>query len=140
MEGREVTQPAGFLVRILAYLLDGLLVGIPIAVIGVTLWGVSADARWFVEFVLFLYFFFLPVFWSGYTVGKRILRIRIIKVNGEIVWLDTMFLRLFVSGLIYVLTFGIAFIISIMMLIIREDKRMIHDFLSGTTVTFKKPN
>lgn len=135
-----MVQTAGWLVRLTAYVLDGLAIGVPVAVIGVTLWGVSVDALAFILFTLFFYFLLLPVFWSGYTFGKRTLEIKIRQTNGENVKLDDMFLRVLVSGLIYVLTFGVGFIISVLMVMMRKDQRALHDFISGTDVVFAERN
>lgn len=45
-----------------------------------------------------------------------------------------MLLRDVVSGLVYAFTFGIALIVSICMVCMREDKRSLHDLIAGTEV------
>jgi len=45
-----------------------------------------------------------------------------------------MLLRDLVAGLVYSVTLGIAVIVSIFMVALREDKRSIHDFIAGTKV------
>lgn len=49
-----------------------------------------------------------------------------------------MFLRSIVASIIYVITLGLGFIISAIMVAAREDKRSIHDFIAGTYVTTEK--
>ncbi len=40
--------------------------------------------------------------------------------------------------LVVYLTVGISIIVSILMVILREDKRAIHDFIAGTYVSYDK--
>lgn len=47
-----------------------------------------------------------------------------------------MLLRVVVAGLLYFITFGIGFIVSVIMVAVREDKRAIHDFIAGTEVVW----
>lgn len=129
-----VTKPAGFWKRFLASFLDGLIIGIPLSIIGYFVTG-KAEGNWFTSLMNILYMWLIPVAWSGYTVGKKIVGIRIVKVNGEKLGVGAMFLRSFVAYLIYGLTLGIAFLVSAIMVAAREDKRAIHDFLAGTYVT-----
>ncbi|MCI1113573.1 RDD family protein, partial [Stenotrophomonas maltophilia] len=87
-----------------------------------------------------LYTLLVPVFWYGYTIGKKILKIRIAKVDGEPVGIGTMLLRVIVGmWLIYGITFGIGAIVSAIMVGVRQDKRAIHDLVAGTYVTSNEP-
>jgi len=61
--------------------------------------------------------------------------IRIAKVSGERPGLGTMFLRHAVGGLLCGITFGIAGLISALMVRLNRDKRALHDLLAGTYVT-----
>lgn len=45
-------------------------------------------------------------------------------------------MRNVVAGVIYGFTFGIALIVSIFMVALREDKRALHDFIAGTEVIY----
>lgn len=126
-------QPAGFWIRLGASLLDGIILGIPLAILGFLVFG-DGD-QWFVNIVQFLYSLILPVIWNGYTIGKRICGIRIRKVDTEEApTIGTMLLRNVVAGLVYGLTLGIAAIVSAFMVGLREDKRAIHDLIAGTEV------
>ncbi|BDG34435.1 RDD family protein [Parageobacillus sp. VR-IP] len=133
-----VKNPAGFWKRLAANLLDGIIVGIPISLIGYLITN-SWEENWFTSLANIVYALVVPAVWSGYTVGKRLLGIRIAKVNGGKVGIGTMFLRSVVGGLVYVITLGIGVIISAIMVAAREDKRSIHDFIAGTYVTTEKP-
>ncbi len=98
------------------------------------------DGFSFIDIMDMLYYLLLPVFWYGYTVGKRLLGIRIARIDGEKVGLGTMLLRDLVAGLVYTLTLGIGIIVRAFMVGLREDKRSIHDFIAGTYVTYNNPD
>ncbi|MCM3760430.1 RDD family protein [Halalkalibacter oceani] len=138
-----VEQPAGFWIRLGALIIDGLLIFVAVLIVG-SLIGidVSLESDTFENFqgaVNLLYTLLLPVFWHGYTVGKRICGIRIVKLDGSDVGIGAMLLRTIVAGFVYVITLGIAFIVSIFMVVFRKDKRSIHDMLAQTYVTYQKP-
>ncbi|WP_339228508.1 RDD family protein [Oceanobacillus sp. FSL K6-2867] len=134
------TNSAGFWVRLGAALLDGIILTITLGFISSLIYNqFFMEDFSFIDILNLLYFLLLPVFWHGYTIGKRALGIRIGRIDGEKVGFGTMFLREIVSGLVYVLTFGIGLIASAFMVGIREDKRSIHDFIAGTHVTYDKP-
>jgi uncharacterized RDD family membrane protein YckC len=134
-----MNRPAGFWVRLGAAILDGLIIGVPLAIISYLITG-SAEDNIFTSTLNFLYTLLVPVVWAGYTVGKKIVGVRIAKVNGEKLGFGTMFMRTIVGGLVYLLTLGIGAIISAFMVGLRQDKRAIHDLIAGTYVTYEKPN
>jgi len=128
---------AGFWIRLGASLLDGIIVGIPIYIIAFILIGSEPARDNLANFLSGLYSLLIPVFWKGFTVGKRICGIRIRKVSDGMpptIW--TMLLRNLVGGLVYGLTLGIGAIVSAFMVGLREDKRAIHDFIAGTEVIY----
>lgn len=128
---------AGFWIRLGASLLDGLIVGLPLYLLSLLITG--GDGReFFTDVISFLYSLLLPVFWNGYTIGKRICGIQIRKLDGKAPGIGTMILRNVVGGLIYALTLGVAAIVSAFMVGLREDKRAIHDFIAGTEVLYDK--
>ncbi|WP_240375129.1 RDD family protein [Bacillus piscicola] len=133
-----VRNPAGFWRRLAANLLDGIVIGIPLAVISYIITG-NAEGDWFTNLLSLAYAIIVPVVWFGYTVGKRIMGVRIVKVNGNKLGVGAMLLRTFVAGLIYAITIGIAALISAFMVGLRDDKRSIHDMLAGTYVTKNTP-
>ncbi len=126
----------GFWNRFFASLLDSLLLGLPVTIIAVQIWDVDQYAT---DIFNILYPIILPILWTGYTVGKRIIGIRIVKVNGDDVTILTMLLRVILGNLIYTLTFGVGVIVSAFMIGLRHDNRSIHDFIAGTYVTSDRP-
>ena len=133
------SNAVGFWRRVGASLLDGLIIGIPIAIISSLLIDNDSKGEAFSNLVALLYSLFVPIFWQGYTVGKRIVGIRIVKMDGSPVGFGTMLLRVIVAGLVYVVTLGIGLIISAIMVGARQDKRSIHDLIAGTYVTANRP-
>jgi len=129
---------AGFWVRFGALLIDSILIGILVAMVSFLITGGSDDEN--VKSILrFLYSLLLPIFWGGYTVGKRLCGIKIRKVDDQTPpGLGTMLLRNILAGFIYALTLGIGLIISAFMVGTREDRRAIHDFIAGTEVVHDK--
>ncbi|WP_242705751.1 RDD family protein [Pontibacillus sp. ALD_SL1] len=109
MEEREAV---GFWPRLAANILDGLILGVPLMILSVILYGgldpvkVENDPTYtwggnITDVISFLYALLLPVFWKGYVIGKRILGIRIVQKTGENVTIITMLLRNVVGGLVY---------------------------------------
>ncbi|WP_100405288.1 RDD family protein [Bacillus solitudinis] len=134
-----VQRPAGFWIRLGALILDGLIVGLSVLIVSLLI-GIDSDGQSvFSGIVDILYSLLLPVFWYGYTVGKRICGIRIVKLDGSNVGFGTMLLRYIVAGFVYVITLGIAYIVSIFMVAFRQDKRGVHDMIAKTYVTYEKP-
>jgi uncharacterized RDD family membrane protein YckC len=133
------TQHAGFLIRLLATILDAIIVSLPISLISYFITE-NLNENIYTNIINFLYALIVPVIWSGYTIGKKITGIRIAKVNGEKLGLGTMILRLVVAALVYGITLGIGIIVSMFMVIFRKDKRSLHDFIAGTYVTYERPN
>ena len=77
-----------------------------------------------------------PFLFKGYVIGKRICQIKIKRAkDGKDVTLFNMFMREVVGNYLLVLiTFGMSAIASIFMIMHREDKRGVHDFIGGTYV------
>lgn len=123
---------AGFWRRLGANILDGLIMGIPLAILSFIISGKGDSA--FTNIVSFLYSLLIPVFWNGYTIGKKICGIQIRRQDGRPPGIGTMLMRNVVGGLVYGITLGIAAIVSAFMVGMREDKRAIHDFIAGTVV------
>lgn len=89
--------------------------------------------------LIFIYSIVLPICWSGYTVGKKLAGVRIVKVNGKKLGVGAMLLGGVVAGIIYTASLGLTVIISIFMVIFRRDKRSLHDLIAGTYVTYADP-
>lgn len=108
--------------------------------------------------MIFIYFIFIPYFFDGKTVGKKILKIKTVRNDKECLSLKNLVIKnmidtglmymLFSLMLIYILP-GYSYFIfvislsilqislivaSICMIIKRKDKRGLNDILSGTKV------
>ena len=133
-----MTNPAGFWVRLLANILDGLVIGIPVGTVAYIATGNWENENFSTPLTI-LYTLLIPILWHGYTVGKRIMNVRIVKIDGSKLDIWTMLMRIIVAGLIYVVTLGAALIVSAFMVGLRQDKRSIHDLVAGTYVTYNAP-
>ncbi|WP_332628776.1 RDD family protein [Halalkalibacter flavus] len=137
----NVSNPAGFWVRLGAGILDSIILFVVLGFISSIVYGqFFIDSFSFIDTFNLLYYLLLPVFWYGYTIGKKALGIRIVRVDGEKVGIGTMLLRELVGGFIYVITLGITVIVSAFMVGLRDDKRSIHDMIAGTYVTYDSPH
>lgn len=132
---------AGFWVRLAARIIDYLfVVGVVYAILSLFRLDVQSSAVQAGELIArLIYYVAVPVLWSGYTMGKRLFVIRIIRDDGEKLTFKDTFIREFFAALIYGASLGLVAIISIFMVIIREDKKAIHDIIAKTSVTYGKP-
>ncbi|MGM1035345.1 RDD family protein [Peribacillus frigoritolerans] len=133
-----MSDSVGFWKRLFAGVLDGIIVSAPLAIIFGVITGDWENEN-FSTLFNFLYMVIVPILWYGYTVGKRIVGIRIVRMDGKKLGIGTMLLRYLVAALVYAITLGIGVIISAFMVGIRKDHRSIHDFIAGTYVTSNKP-
>ncbi|MYL20986.1 RDD family protein [Halobacillus litoralis] len=130
---------AGFGMRLLAGVLDTLIIVIPIGVV-VSLYTGTPSLNWTQgvtwNSLYLLYSIILPVIWGGFNIGKRLVNIRIKKTNGKELNLADMFFREFIGKfLIGYVTLGLSTVVSVFMIVFRKDKRAIHDFAAGTFVS-----
>ncbi|MEH7461073.1 RDD family protein [Bacillus thuringiensis] len=124
---------AGFWRRFGAIFLDVLVFVPPIVIF--TLIGMSDEAsETIVGISQTLYLLIVPIVWAGFTVGKKAVNIRIVRVDGQKITIWTTVKRYLLSGIIYGLMFGMGFIVSAFMIALRKDKRSIHDLIAGTQV------
>jgi uncharacterized RDD family membrane protein YckC len=144
-EKKEYKEPAGFWVRFGASLLDGIIISIPITIlISLILTGsffpdaqspeIYTTQDTISQILISIYGIILPIIWAGFTVGKKLMNIQIRRIDGGKITFWTMFKRNILASLIYLVTLGIAGIVSLFMVALREDKRSIHDFVAGTEV------
>lgn len=94
-----VHNPAGFWVRFGANLLDGLLFLFVSWIIFIFITSTYADE--ISNLLQLVYVLLVPLIWYGYTIGKRICTIRILRMDGKNVTFWTMVKRILVSGLLY---------------------------------------
>ncbi|WP_407271153.1 RDD family protein [Radiobacillus sp. PE A8.2] len=132
---------AGFGKRLLATFLDVSIITIFIGLLTYIFVGEystnwTSGYTW--DIVYTIYLVITPVLWAGYIIGKRICKIKLIRTDGNDVKFSNTILREFVGfHLIGIITLGISLIISVFMVIFREDKRAIHDIIGGTYVVEK---
>lgn len=84
------------------------------------------------------YFIWMLIVWGrGQTPGKQVLHMRCYRVADQrsAHW-GWMLLRQFVGGVMYELSAGILFLVSAIMLVAREDRRTLPDFIAGTVVLY----
>lgn len=132
-------KAAGFWIRLGSIIIDGLLL-IPLYLICMLLGVSDIGKEIFVNIINFMYYLIIPVIWSGFTVGKRAVGIKIVRIDGKKVGIGTTIKRYILASLVYAVTLGIAIIISSFMIGLRKDKRSIHDLIAGTQVIYTSKN
>ncbi|MDI7741072.1 RDD family protein [Lysinibacillus fusiformis] len=129
---------AGFWRRFWAEILDSLIVGTLFWLLFNLIFGLDEESLTndiISTIIYILYATLLPVYWRGYIIGKRILKIHIERIDGEPLTLWTMIKREVIGKqLLNIATLGIAWIASALMVSLREDKRGFHDLIAGTHV------
>jgi len=124
---------AGFWARFAAMILDGFIVLLPITLI---LYMFTGDGDHFLTDILYnLYHLIIPIYFGGKTIGKHIIKIKIVDYDlfGPPTWW-MMIKRYIIFGIFIVLSLGIVFIVDVCFVIFREDKRALHDIFAGTAV------
>lgn len=127
---------AGFWIRLGARLIDLIVIGI-IIFLFITIFPLDTQSRAVQSFEgLFslLYYVLLPVIWTGYTLGKRALGIKILNDDGSDVNLVQMIIRDFLTPILYGVTLGLLAVVSAVMIGVRKDKKAIHDIFAKTKV------
>ena len=133
-------RPAGFWIRALALLIDGvivLFVQFTLGVMARRLFGpeVEDDMAYQSGIVLFTLLFTLLYTSAlhavgGQTIGKMVARVRVVGLDGEPPAFGTALLRYFgyFASLFFTLTLGYV------MAGLRRDRRALHDLIAGTRV------
>lgn len=135
--------PAKLWQRFFARILDGLIVGVPIVfILSFTVgYDFVIDPRANFIFNIFMmlivtaYMIILPVIWYGWTIGKRLMGIRVMQMDGTDVSWPAMVKRELFILVVYSLTFGIFLLMASVMVITRKDKRALHDLMAKTKVS-----
>lgn len=89
-----------------------------------------------ITFVVYMFYgVILPVYWNGQTVGRKIVGIRLVSTNNEMLTIKQMILRELVGKILWwLITLGLGVIVDWIMIGLRSDKRAIRDILAHTTV------
>lgn len=129
---------AGFWRRFWAEILDSLIIGMLFWLLFNLIFGLDEESLLndvITTILYILYATLLPIYWRGYILGKRIMKIHIERIDGEPINLWTMIKReVLGKQLLNIATFGIACIVSAFMVGLRKDKRGFHDLIAGTHV------
>ena len=103
-------QPVGFWARLAATILDSLLFLITGLILSMLFSeSVSTNLN---DMLSWVYMLLLPIFWYGYTIGKRALGIRIVKKDGKNVGFWNMFRRNILAPLVYFAPLILGFALS----------------------------
>jgi len=138
MAGYIMHELAGFWKRLWADLLDLIILGLLLWILFDLIFNFDYTSEVMTNITSSLYVVYatlLPIYWKGYILGKRIVKIHIERVDGESIDFWTMVKREVIGKqLLSYVTLGIAPILSAFMVGTRNDKRAIHDFIAGTHV------
>ncbi|MFD1391447.1 RDD family protein [Alkalibacillus flavidus] len=131
-------ETAGFFRRLIALVIDGFFLSIILVPLSLTIYGEWYYSATFtpMSFIEIIYFMTLPLLWPGYTIGKRLLKIRIERIGGRMPDFFCMFARVVIAFVFYTFTLGVGTIVSAIMVIARDDNRAIHDLIADTYVRY----
>ena len=149
---------APLLRRLLAWLVDAIIIGVVIVVIllctsltaifNLIKEGTSFNLTLFalieliqvglvIEILFILYYISFPVRNHGQTIGKKMLKIRVVKDDGKDVDFSTLFMRQAIAEqLLGALTFGATYIVNALVALFRKDKKSLSDVFASTKVVF----
>ncbi len=130
----ELEYPlAGIGERMLAFLLDILIMFSFIAIVAAILSIPGFDTPdfliWIVVIIAFLYRFFAEMFFNGQTVGKSVVKIRVVKIDGNPPSVANYFLRWLLEPIDFFIV-GLA----VVLIILNKRGQRLGDMLAGTTV------
>lgn len=137
------SEKGGFWIRLLAFIVDNLVILFLSRIAGyaVKLGGRTIDLPedgiesltetfdyYIVIFLIGFYFTFF-IGWTGQTIGKMLLGLKVVNIAGKPVGYGRAFLR-YIGYHICFLTIGLGFLL----IAVDRNKRGLHDFLAGTCV------
>ncbi|MBQ4530371.1 MAG: RDD family protein [Lachnospiraceae bacterium] len=139
--------PAGFFIRLAAYLIDACITGCIIGMINLPLWFVKmgmSDSAIFqnilfeydifdiLNFCLMSAYFVIMTYISGRTVGKQLLKIQVVSETGKDLSFGQVFFRevigKYLSSILY---------IGYILVGIQDSKKGIHDMIADTKVVYR---
>lgn len=124
---------AGFLSRFVAYIIDMLMIGIARSILalifGFSLFHVSIGLIWFGSIFGLLYFIIMESSKYQATVGKLLMRIKVVNMQGGRITLSESIIR----NLSKILS-AIFLLIGFLMVLLDDRKRALHDRIAGTFV------
>jgi len=133
------TRPAGFWIRVVASLVDFVVIGIvqfSLEVTGSRLWGAGADQAPAFQVSVGLFTLLFAALYTtvlhaadGRTIGKLLVGARVIGVEGERLTAGAALLRWF-GYFLSAIPLGFGFVMAGL----RGDKRALHDLIAGSRV------
>jgi uncharacterized RDD family membrane protein YckC len=123
----------GFLLRAIAYIIDGIILGVIGWVVGFIIRDQTGFAAAAVALILgVLYYGFLEGGSGQATLGKRLLGLKVTDVDGNAPGMGKAFIR---AAIMFVFAAtGILWIISVLFVPFTERKQALHDMLAGCLV------
>ena len=146
-QNNENTLYAGFFVRLAAYIIDCILVGLALLVIKIPylfVWIINPDTFIgkpmlfkfslidIILYLLSLVYFVLMTYFFGATLGKKALKIKVIKQNNEKLSLIDVIYRESIGRYLS----GLIIFIGYIMIAVDSRKRGLHDILCDTFVIY----
>ncbi len=119
--------------RALAMIVDLAVVTAPLSVISYLVFG-NWRGDWITLVIEAFYWLVIPVLTGGYTIGKWMAGIRIEMRKGTDPGILCMFLRYGIVPFMYLISFGVLFLVSVGMMLIRPDRKTLHDVIANTVV------
>ncbi len=148
-------QPVGFWIRLLAFWIDGVIIGIPLSIVVggfylLLLLVISLGSRasntmqvfysialfavyiliWLISVVGQYLYFFLMTKKYGATLGKKLFKLQVVRIDGKPLDTNTVLLREVVGRLVNGLTFSIGYVIAGF----TKQKQGLHDLIAKTIV------
>lgn len=123
---------AGFWIRFVAILIDGIIIGVVNTAIGAVL-GLTTNGRSGLQILLglvyYVYFWSSASPWPGQTIGSKLLNLRVVRTDGSDLSISQALIR-YVGFFISALVLGIGFIWAAF----DANKQGWHDKIAGTYV------
>lgn len=127
---------AGFWIRFVAMIIDGIIIGIAQFVLSLIFGGgfdpefTNTGLGLIISLLLVLiYYVWFQTKNNGQTLGKKITGIRVAEIDGDQVTIGKMFLREVIGKFLSALIFFIGYLIAA-----GKSKRALHDYLAKTIV------
>lgn len=130
------TPPAGFWIRLVAFAVDLVVIGVAqlvLALAAAARWGSATDTSGGVGFFTLVFAIAYPAVLHalvGQTLGKLVTGVRVVAVDGGLLPFGAALLRAFAAWLGLLVTLGVGHVIGGL----RKDKRALHDLLAGSRV------
>jgi len=127
--------------RMLAYIIDSLMIGVYLFLMIwiLLLMDMEFSDMWAVYMLFglpaFLYYVILETFMDGKTIGKSLMHIRVVKLDGSKPGFSSYFIRWILRLIDVVLTSGG---LAVLTILIRGEGQRIGDIAAGTTVISEK--